>query len=100
VVTRSAVRLSHRQLEELAALDDGRLPMAEVHRRFARAAAARGLPRPSYERTRLLLHELRRLRRQQVRSRDVMLEIVFRQRAPEALVDHLAGLPLPPIRSL
>lgn len=99
-MTRSAVRLSHRQLERLAELDDGRLPVAELHRRFAREAAERGLPRPSYERTRVLVRQLRHLRRHEVRTRDVLLEIAFRQRAPDAAVTHLAGTGLSPLRSL
>jgi hypothetical protein len=72
-VTRSAVRLTYRQLARLDALDDGRLPMAEVHRRWGRWSAEHGLTQPSYERTRLLLHELRALRRRDRERRQVLL---------------------------
>jgi hypothetical protein len=87
----SAVRLSHRQFERLVALDNERLAIAEIHRRWARWGAENGLKRPSYERTRLLVHELRELRRHQVRTRDVLLDITFRHRSPLDLERHLSG---------
>jgi hypothetical protein len=96
-VTRSAVRLSHRQLRRLGELDDETLPIAEVHRRFAREATARGLPRPSYECTRRLVNELRALRRRRVRTRDVLLEVAYRTRPVDALLDHVAGVELAPL---
>ena len=98
-MTRSAVRLSYRQLRRLAVLDDDRLPIAEVHRRFARDAEARALLRPSYERTRLLVNELRALRRRRVRTRDVLLDIAFRVRPPEALLDQISGVGVPRLDS-
>jgi hypothetical protein len=87
----SAVRLSHRQFERLAELDDKRLPIAEIHRRWAHWGVDNGLIRPSYERTRLLVHELRELRRHQVRTRDVLIDIAFRHRSPLDLERHLSG---------
>jgi len=98
-MTRSAVRLSDRQLRRLAALEDDRLPIAEVHRRFARDAEARGLPRPSYERTRLLVNELRALRRRRVRTRDVAVDVAFRVRPPDALLDQVSGVGVPRLDS-
>jgi hypothetical protein len=92
--TRSAVRLSQRQFERLVALDGERLPIAEIHRRWAGWAVANGLTRPSYERTRTLVHELRKLRRHQVRTRDVLLDITFRHRDPRDLEAHLSGVPI------
>ena len=91
-MTRSAVRLTYRQLAQLDALDDGRLPVAEVHRRWGRWSIEHGLTYPSYERTRLLLRELRALRRRE------------RERRQELLVDAFGhGNPLlldrPPRRS-
>jgi hypothetical protein len=44
-------------------LDDGRLPIAEVARRLGAEAESRGRPRPSYERIRQLVRELRLDRR-------------------------------------
>jgi hypothetical protein len=95
--TRSSVRLSQRQFERLVGLESERLPIAEIHRRWACWAVENGLTRPSYERTRTLVHELRRFRRHQVRTRDVLLDIAFRHRDPRDLEAHLSGLPIPRI---
>jgi hypothetical protein len=76
-VIRSAVRLTYRQLAQLDALDDGRLPMAEVHRRWGRWSVEHGLAQPSYERTRLLLHELRALRRRERERRQELHVAAF-----------------------
>jgi hypothetical protein len=81
-VTRSAARLTYRQLVGLDVLDDGRLPIAEVHRRWARWSAEQGLTRPSYERTRHLVHELRALRRIDRASRQVLIDIAFARGNP------------------
>ena len=81
-VTRSAARLTYRQLQRLDALDDGKLPIAEVHRRWGRWSVQHGLTHPSYERTRMLVHELRALRRQQRDTRQVLLDIVFAHANP------------------
>ena len=58
-----AARLTPQLVRALARLDDGSLPIAELARRVARLAEARGLTRPSYERIRQLVHQLRRMRR-------------------------------------
>jgi hypothetical protein len=92
--TRSSVRLSQRQFERLVELESGRLPIAEIHRRWARWTVENGLTRPSYERTRTLVHELRELRRHQVRTRDVLFEITFGRRDPRDLEAHARGLPV------
>ena len=84
-VTRSAVRLTYRQLVRLDALDDGKLPLAEVHRRWARWSVENGLTHPSYERTRLLLHELRALRRRDRDRRDELLVLAFGHGNPHLL---------------
>jgi hypothetical protein len=92
--TRSSVRLSQRQFERLVDLDNTRMPIMEIHRRWAGWAVENGLTRPSYERTRTLVHELRKLRRHQVRTRDVLFEIAFARRDPRDLETHLSGLPI------
>ena len=56
---RSAARLDVRLLDALERLDDGRLPIAEVARRLGGEAERLGRPRPSYERVRQLVHDLR-----------------------------------------
>jgi len=86
-----APRISPRLLHLLDQIDDPRLPFAELNRRLGAEAERLGLPRPSYQRVRELLHRLRNLRRQPTTSR-VLLEIAFRMRPPEAFLDHISGV--------
>ena len=58
----SAPRISPRLLDEIERLSRRRMPIAELNRRVGAAAARLGLPRPSYEQVRLLVHEARSLR--------------------------------------
>lgn len=82
--------IDRRLVSELERLDDRRLPVAEVHRRLGAAADRLGLPRPSYEVVRRRIHEIRRARAAP-RMADVVLDVAFRVRPPEALLDHIAG---------
>jgi hypothetical protein len=68
--------------------------MAETNRRIGALAGDLGLPRPSYEQVRLLVKDHRRGRLRPTAGR-ILLEIGFRARPPEALLDYLAGTPLP-----
>jgi hypothetical protein len=91
-----APRISRRLLAELERLDDGTVPFAELCRGVGAAADRFGLTRPSYERIRMLAHELRRRkRRPRPSTGEILADIALRTRPPEALVDHLAGVPLP-----
>lgn len=93
-----APRLSRRLVEAIARLDDPDLPIAEVNRRIGAEAARLGLFKPSYERVRELVQELRRMRRLRAMrpsTASVLLDVAFRVRPPEALLDHVAGIPLP-----
>jgi hypothetical protein len=90
-----APRLSPRLLEAIVRLDDRRVPIAEVCRRVGAEAEHLGLPRPSYQRVRVLVHEARRAPRQPT-TPGVLLGIAFRSRPPEALVDHLSGVGVAP----
>ena len=72
-------------------LDDRRVPIAEVARRVGAEADRMGLPRPSYQRIRELVHESRRVRRGPTTA-DVLVDIAFRVRPPEALLAHLSGV--------
>ena len=56
---RSAARITPDVLELLDRLDDGRLPIAEIARRLGAVVELSGQPRPSYERVRQLVRELR-----------------------------------------
>jgi hypothetical protein len=74
--------------------DDRTLPIAETCRRVGREAERLGLPRPSYQRIRVLVHESRRLRREPSTSA-ILVDVAFRVRPPDAIIDHLAGIPQP-----
>jgi hypothetical protein len=89
-----APRISPRLVRALDRLDDRRLTIAEINRRLGAEAERLGLPRPSYQRVRVLLHLLRRWRRQPSTT-SVLVEIAFRARPPEALLDHLSGVGVP-----
>jgi hypothetical protein len=56
---RSAAAVTPRLLAVLERIDDGRLPVAEIARQLGAEAERLGVPRPSYERVRQLVHELR-----------------------------------------
>ena len=75
-------------------LDSRTHPIAETNRRVGRVADELGLPRPSYERIRTLIHASRQHGRQPTTG-DVLLDIAFRARPPAAFVEHLVGT-LPP----
>jgi hypothetical protein len=94
VVLRFAPRISPRLLEALGRLDDRRVPIAETCRRLGAEAERLTLPRPSYERVRVLVHALRRLRRGPSTA-SVLLDVAVRARPAEALLDLMAGVPLP-----
>ena len=89
-----APRISPRLLVALNRLDRRTLPIAEVNRRLGAEAARIGLPRPSYERVRVLVHQLRRIRRQPTTAA-VLWDITMRVRPPEAFLDHISGIGVP-----
>jgi hypothetical protein len=93
-VLRFAPRISPRLLEALGRLDDQRVPIAETCRRLGSEAERLKLPRPSYERVRVLVHALRRLRRGPSTA-SVLLDVAVRARPADALLDMMAGVPLP-----
>jgi hypothetical protein len=86
-----APRISPRLLEAIVRFDDRTLPIAETSRRVGREAERLALPRPSYERIRELVHEMRRVRRGPSTA-SVLADIAFRVRPPEALLDHVSGV--------
>jgi hypothetical protein len=97
-VTNFAPRISFRLLAAIERLDDRSVSIAEVCRRVGAEAERLGVPRPSYQRIRVLVHEARR-RRMDPDTVEVLLDVAWRARPPEAVLDHLAGTPLPPRRS-
>jgi hypothetical protein len=89
-VPRAAPHLDARLIAGLARLDDPARPIAETHRRLGAVADELGLTRPSYEQTRTIIHALRAGRRDPAVGQ-VLLDIAFRVRPPEALLDVVAG---------
>lgn len=90
-----APRIPQRLLEALARLDGPGVPIAEINRRLGQEAERLGLRRPSYERIRVLVHQLRRFRRMRPTTTSVLLDVLWRTRPPEALLDRLAGIEVP-----
>jgi hypothetical protein len=97
VVTASAPRIDSRLVAAAERLDTPTRPIAETNRRVGRIAESLGLTRPSYEQVRRIVHAARRHGRLPTTG-DMLLGIAFRTRAPEELIDHLAGT-LPPNRN-
>jgi len=90
VVPECSPRLSPRLVAALDRLDDGKMPLAELRRLVGAEAQRLGLPRPSYERVRVLAHELR-ARRAEPTTAEVLWDVTTRVRAPEAILEHVAG---------
>jgi hypothetical protein len=89
-----APRISPRLLEAIVRFDDRTVPIAETSRRVGREAERLGLPRPSYERVRELVHTMRRVNRGPSTA-SVLADIAFRVRPPEALLDRISGVGVP-----
>lgn len=91
-MTRSAPRIAQPLLEILPRLDDGKRPIAEVCRLLGEAADARGLTRPSYERIRELVHELRAIDRRRHAGPSIaqmVWEVGAGSRAGPSLIDNM-----------
>ena len=86
-----APRIPIRLAKEVGRIDDGKLPIAEVCRRVGAAAEFLGVPRPSYESVRLLVHDARARRTARAESRDVLVGVALYTRPPTDLLDHVAG---------
>lgn len=97
-LTSFAPRISPRLLEAVVRLDDRHLPIAEINRRVGNEAERLGLRRPSYQRVRVLVHHSRRLRRSGPTTATVLVDVTFRVRPPEAILDHLSGVGVPTLR--
>jgi hypothetical protein len=91
-----APRISPRVLDALVRLDDRTVPIAEVNRRLGEEAERLALPRPSYQRVRVLVHESRRIRRRPTTA-SVLFEVAVRARPPDAFLDHVSGIGVRPL---
>lgn len=86
-----APRIDPRILRALEALDDPGESIAESRRRLGEVASELGLPRPSYERVRQLVHVHRRSKSRPGYA-DALLDLAFYTRSPgEALADLVTG---------
>ena len=86
-----APRISPKLLEAIVRFDKRTVPIAETCREVGREAERLGLPRPSYERIRELVHEARRIRRGPSTA-SVLVDVALRVRPPEAIADQLSGV--------
>jgi hypothetical protein len=86
-----APRISFRLRAEIERLADRDLSPAEITRRIGETAERLGFRRPSYQQVRVLVREYRR-RPQYVSTAEVLLDVAFRLRPPDAVVSHLSGV--------
>jgi hypothetical protein len=83
----SAPRLDRQLLDAIADVDDSSLPIAETHRRIRAVARDLGIPRPSYERVRLHVREVRHRRELARIRRETILAVGLYQKPVDALYD-------------
>jgi hypothetical protein len=88
----AAPRVDRRLLDALARLDRPEVPIAETYRRSRQEAATLGVPRPSYELVRLVIHEARREQARCRANRNTLLRVLLYQLPPDAL-NHLDKAP-------
>ena len=91
----AAPRLDPDLLRALIRLDDPSLPIAETHRRSREHAAKLGIPRPSYECVRLLVHDARRERARRRATRDTLIRVALYQLPVDAVyrIDEMSRNP-------
>jgi hypothetical protein len=95
-MTASAPRLDRRLVATIAELDSPHEPIAETNRRVGHVAAALGLPKPSYEQVRTIVHASRNgvryydlldaygdLTFQEAPTREVVRRLLERERLPK-----------------
>ena len=78
---RAAPRIAWRLVEEITLLDEPGLAIAELWRRLCVRAAELGLPSPSYQQTRLLVHRSRQIRAMPGVT-DLAVDVLFKTRSP------------------
>ena len=95
-----APRLSPRLLDFIETMSARRIPIAEISRLVGTEAERLGLPRPSYQRVRVLVHEARELRRGHVPAAEILVDIATRTRSPHALTELATRQPRHRLRDL
>jgi hypothetical protein len=89
-----APRIPQRLLDEIERQSRRSVPIAEMNRCVGRAAAEMGLPRPSYEQVRVLVHAARRLRRRgPALVSTVAMQVASRVKPPDAILLRLLAPP-------
>jgi len=68
---------SPRLLDEVEALSERSLPIAEINRRVGTKAQGLGVTKPSYERVRELVHEARELQRGYVSALELFIDVAL-----------------------
>jgi hypothetical protein len=86
-----APRIDARLVAALVRIDDQKMPIAETNRRLGRLAGELGLPKPSYQQVRVLVHDLRTRKRGQGVG-ELLLDLALRTRSPEEILDILTGI--------
>jgi hypothetical protein len=85
-----APRIDSRLVAALIRIDDTKVPIAETNRRLGRLAFELGLPKPSYQQVRLLVHDIRG-RKRGAGIGELLLDLALRTRSPEEILEVLAG---------
>jgi hypothetical protein len=89
-LTRCGPRIDERLVAAIARLDDRTLPIAETNRRLGVVAEGLGLIRPSYQQVRVIVHELRSLKRSS-RLGETLLDIAYGMRTRDQVLRVLEG---------
>jgi hypothetical protein len=84
-----APRIDSRLIAAAELLDSPTVRIAETNRRVGQVAQELGLPRPSFEQVRTIIHLARRRGRMPTAG-DVLLDVAFRA-PPTALIEHFVG---------
>ena len=95
-----APRLSPRLLDFIETVSARRIPIAEINRLVGAEAERLGLPRPSYQRVRVLVHEARGLRRSHVSAAEILIDVATRTRSPYAYAELATRAPRLRLRDL
>jgi hypothetical protein len=91
-----APRISGRLIEAIVRLDDRGRPIAETYRRVGAEAERLGLTRPSYQRIRELVHQVRNMRPRLTVS-DLVRIVCTPLRGTDDGIDRLRELGVRPI---
>jgi hypothetical protein len=83
----AAPRLDRQLLGAIAAVDDDSVPIAETYRRIRVVTRDLGIPRPSYERVRLHVHEVREQRELAKKRAETLLAVALYLKPVHALYE-------------